>query len=103
MKKTTSYIIYGFKKSDFSLNDYTQFSDYIPWDYFHYVNNEIIIGPAVSKVEGFDYEDKVDVKFDTLAYLRRMFQESIVKASGVYIPDSVFKIIHMTIEESIDG
>lgn len=101
MKKITSYIIYGFKETDLPKSDWERIKNLIPWGYFHCVNGENIVGPSISKVEGFDYEDKVDAKFDTLAYLRRMFQESIMKSSGVYLPDGIFRVIHMTIEESV--
>ena len=101
-KRITSYIIYGFNKKEISVDDWEKVKDMIPWSYFHFVNGETYVGPAISKVEGVDsVNEQVDVKFDTLAYVRRMFQESIVKDTGVYLMDSIFKVVHMTIEEFI--
>lgn len=102
-KKITSYIIFGFKESDLTKNDWVRIRSMVPWANFHFVNGEVVVGPSVSKIEGFSMADNVDVKFDTLVYLRRMFQESIMKATGVYLPDSIFKVIHMTIEEFVNG
>ena len=99
MKKTTSYIIYGFKKSELTLNDWDRIKDIIPWSNINTINGETIIGPSLSKVENSGFNDNVDVKFDTLSYLKRIFQEFIVKEAGIYIPDSLFRVIHMTIEE----
>lgn len=100
-KRVTSYVIYGFSKNDLTHNDWDRVKDNIPWTDMHLLNNEVYIGPAISRVEGLGCNDNVDVKFDTLLYLRRMFQEGIMKSCGIYIPDSIFRVIHITIEEFV--
>lgn len=102
MKKITSYIIYGFKKRDLVSNDWERIKDILPWGYIHNINNDIVIGPSVSSVSLGEVNDKVDVRFDSLAYSRRLFQEFIMKETGVYIPDGLFKVIHMNIEENVN-
>jgi len=100
-KRVTSYIIFGFSKSDLTHNDWDRVKDSIPWADMHNLNNEVYIGPAISKIEGIGINEKIDVRFDTLAYIRRIFQEGVLKSSGVWIPDSLFHIIHITIEEFV--
>ena len=94
-----SYILYGFEKEDLA-NDWEKIKDVIPWSDIHVINGKTFVGPAISEIEGESFKDNVDVGFSTLAYLRRILQEAVVKSTGVYIPDSIFKVIHMTVKET---
>jgi len=102
MKKITSYMIYGFKRNELTSSDWERIKDIIPWGYVHSVNTDTVIGPSVSSVSLGEMNDRVDVRFDSLAYSRRLFQEFIMKETGVYIPDGLFKVIHMNIEENVN-
>jgi len=95
-------MIYGFKKSELTSSDWERIKGIIPWRYVHSINTDIVIGPSVSSVSLGEMNDRVDVRFDSLAYSRRLFQEFIMKETGVYIPDGLFKVIHMNIEENVN-
>lgn len=102
MKKITSYLIYGFKKKDLTKSDWERIKDVLPWGYVHNINNDIVIGPSVSEVSLGEVKERIDVRFDSLAYIRRIFQNFIMKETGVYIPDSLFNVIHMNVEENVN-
>ena len=102
MKKITSYLIYGFKKKDLVSNDWERIKDVLPWGYIHNINNEVVIGPSVSEVSLGEVKERIDVRFDSLTYIRRIFQNFIMKETGVYIPDSLFNVIHMNVEENVN-
>ena len=102
MKKITSYLIYGFKEKDLTKSDWERIKDIIPWTHIHIVNNEVVLGPSVSEVSLGEVKERIDVRFDSLVYLRRIFQNFIMKETGVYIPDSLFNVIHMNVEESVN-